>query len=433
MKKLDFVLDDFTRVIYSSKEMEDLWKPRITLISNRVRQLEIETVANFRRRAALVSLSAEELRDNADELSMGRICTVPLGLVPETGMYSSNTQEYKSGPFQFRTLICDPEILPEFYEAWSSVNNHVMGEFLGYPKCCIDFFGKNWPGKVDTTFEMDWSKADNYSIWCNVLLRYLGCRIVFHLPCSMSCDATDRLGSKYFQMFYGTYPKEAKWLEELLSMPLTWSALHGVAEITTPIFKIATRTDAWSDEVIKTLNGNHWKVKEPKEESYPRINTWSANGFNNKQAMKDAHEGVILALGGQYENFSGRLIDLGCGNGELLSKFNEAEVRVGVELAYERFMEGVEDRSDIIFFHTPIIEFCKKIWSELFDLCIIGQNRFKEVTEDEAFTIINKIREKSSWLLITNYNFDTEPDMKLGNGFNLVSGSYNAKLFETTK
>jgi SAM-dependent methyltransferase len=37
---------------------------------------------------------------------------------------------------------------------------------------------------------------------------------------------------------------ECKWLEEILRWPAEWSALHGIAEIRTPVVKIVTLTDA---------------------------------------------------------------------------------------------------------------------------------------------------------------------------------------------
>jgi hypothetical protein len=34
------------------------------------------------------------------------------------------------------------------------------------------------------------------------------------------------------------------WLDEVLAWPVEWSALHGIAEIRTPIAKVAMQTDA---------------------------------------------------------------------------------------------------------------------------------------------------------------------------------------------
>ncbi|HKV37784.1 MAG TPA: hypothetical protein VJX67_01120, partial [Blastocatellia bacterium] len=40
------------------------------------------------------------------------------------------------------------------------------------------------------------------------------------------------------------YRAEIDWTLEVLNWPLEWSALHGIAEVKSPIVKISTRTDA---------------------------------------------------------------------------------------------------------------------------------------------------------------------------------------------
>ena len=45
------------------------------------------------------------------------------------------------------------------------------------------------------------------------------------------------------------------WLEEILSWPASWSALHGIAEVKTPVLKASTRTDATAHEFIVRRHG----------------------------------------------------------------------------------------------------------------------------------------------------------------------------------
>jgi hypothetical protein len=40
------------------------------------------------------------------------------------------------------------------------------------------------------------------------------------------------------------FKEEMEWLRQILSWPVEWSALHGIAEIKTPLLKICTKTDA---------------------------------------------------------------------------------------------------------------------------------------------------------------------------------------------
>ena len=45
------------------------------------------------------------------------------------------------------------------------------------------------------------------------------------------------------------------WLTEILSWPVQWSALHGIAETRTPVFKISSDTDATADKLTLTYLG----------------------------------------------------------------------------------------------------------------------------------------------------------------------------------
>ena len=79
----------------------------------------------------------------------------------------------------------------------------------------------------------------------NVLWRWLGLRPAPHSPCRFDCPSTISLAEGMSEAAKAAgFEEEAGWLDEILSWPVEWSALHGIAEIRTPILKISTRTDA---------------------------------------------------------------------------------------------------------------------------------------------------------------------------------------------
>jgi len=79
----------------------------------------------------------------------------------------------------------------------------------------------------------------------NVLWRWLGIRPVPHLPCSAECVATRSFAEALAEVGrHWEFATEIEWLDEILSWPVEWSALHGIAEIKTPVLKFSTRTDA---------------------------------------------------------------------------------------------------------------------------------------------------------------------------------------------
>jgi hypothetical protein len=95
------------------------------------------------------------------------------------------------------------------------------------------------------------------SIFTNVLWRSVGVRAVPHLPCRFDCHATQKFG----QLFIDTaiqlgFQDEIGWLSQILSWPVEWSALHGIAVIKTPVLKISTRTDATAEKLTVRCLGN---------------------------------------------------------------------------------------------------------------------------------------------------------------------------------
>jgi hypothetical protein len=76
------------------------------------------------------------------------------------------------------------------------------------------------------------------------LLAPLGLHVLPLPPCSLDCPAAAAACASWFELAtrlgYGT---EVGWLRACLGWAITWSVLHGVTEIKTPILKLAVRTE----------------------------------------------------------------------------------------------------------------------------------------------------------------------------------------------
>ena len=84
----------------------------------------------------------------------------------------------------------------------------------------------------------------------NILWRWMGARAVPHLPCRFDCEPTVALAQQCLAVGRAAgFDTEMDWLLEILRWPVEWSALHGIAEIRTPVLKVSTRTDATATEV----------------------------------------------------------------------------------------------------------------------------------------------------------------------------------------
>ena len=90
----------------------------------------------------------------------------------------------------------------------------------------------------------------------NLLLRWIGVRSVFHLPCSADCQPSIVVGRRLRGALGGLgYEDEAGWLEELLTMPVTWSGHAGTARIQTPILRLAVASDPLPRRRVVTRPG----------------------------------------------------------------------------------------------------------------------------------------------------------------------------------
>ena len=155
----------------------------------------------------------------------------------------------------------------------------------------------------------------------------MGPRAVPHLPCSFACRATVDFANTLMalgrELGYGA---EMEWLEEILNWPASWSALHGIAEVKTPVLKASTRTDATAHEFVVRRRGRRVPAEAAAGLGFPfraperpglthslafrkgleapiALHTappeWYAsdNGFSARAAMDEAHRPIVeLAL-----------------------------------------------------------------------------------------------------------------------------------------
>lgn len=146
--------------------------------------------------------------------------------------------------------------LSDFRAAWESADSEQIGVLLGYPECCRRAFRERcvqirsidptWPAAVDSVHRpiSEQCVAVRGGLVANTLWRSLGLRAVPHLPCRFDCEETGRLGQELVNCGVQLgYSDEMSWLKEVLSWPVEWSALHGIAELKAPILKVCTNTD----------------------------------------------------------------------------------------------------------------------------------------------------------------------------------------------
>jgi hypothetical protein len=256
MNRLPVRLPDFTRLAWVSDEAQAVWQPRLQRIGTAWQEVEWRAVAAGIRRAAQRVLSPALMPGLVAEMAQHGLLSFDVARVGVSGApYRATAVVPRSGePFLLRVLITSPQDREAVTAAWQSGQQLLCSSFLGAPDCCARSFARIWEQEryLDATWPMVAELAGERSEIeieaapeANLLLRWLGVRPVPHLPCRFDCPATIALGRQLLAvMRQAGYGLEADWQQEMLRWPMEWSALHGIAEIKTPIVRIMTCTDA---------------------------------------------------------------------------------------------------------------------------------------------------------------------------------------------
>lgn len=366
MHRLPFRLPEWTpRTIWTSPQARQVWEPRIQRISQVWQAVERLLVEEGVRPSTLQNIAPESLPEALKEASTKGLVVLPLSRTAKVAGYQSATTNLGPlDPWDYRCAITKPEFAGSWTQAWNSGDNGHIGELLGYPDCCRNFFEQVWVKEkwMDTTWPMVRSnqkalleKSENIVevTGINILWRWHGLRSVSHLPCKFNCEYSIADGKAALSVMARNHPEEAKWLEEILNWPVEWTALHGIGELRTPISRTTFATDATAEKLTVKYMGTSYPEEGAQGLTFPfrtvvpklnlRLSNSKDNGFASHAAMQEAHSKLLAALNPPY----GTIIDLGCGDGVLLSKI-PAKRRIGVE-SDARVAKLADKRLDKVF------------------------------------------------------------------------------------
>jgi len=215
------------------------------LLSSEFHRAELLTVAEGLRRCATTHLHAEGFDGQLDRLGSMGLVFLPIRRCRRVSGFAHRFYEPRRGEsFNVYGVVArtfrDAE---EFKRASERGTDHrKLGELLGYPECCVDFFCEVWPEVYDPVWESarrsKGARVEEAEVTltevvpaANAALRYFPFRLVPHIPCSFTCGGTGRLA----EAFKGFIP-HWELAEEVLGEPFTWDSFRGVAVIETPRF-----------------------------------------------------------------------------------------------------------------------------------------------------------------------------------------------------
>lgn len=434
-----------------SDTAREIWQPRLQQITQAWLELEWRSVIAGIRACALTSVSPEEFVAQSSTWVEQGLIALPLQVqgVSQYAYSSTGIAVAPGKPIALRIVLGKTDSALAFKQAYDANDNLTIGQLLGFPECCQKFFQQVWveQGCVDTTWQMaantrlpeDRIVDITCSPYANILWRWMGIRSVPHLPCSFHCQSTIALGQQLVQLGRDDgFTQEMDWLMEILNWSVEWSALHGIAEIKTPILKVATRTDATPYKYTVRRVGNATPAAGARGLNFPytvpskplvtgskayqrgieqaiaaptAYPDWYAtdNGFASRLAMESAHRPILDLALATVGTSGGTVVDLGCGNGALLQKLWDANPKIipyGIEVEHDRFRHIA----------TLLPQFaenfvCGNLFTEeslwqsgkQYDLALLMPGRLLEMGSQQASLLKQRLRQHCKQILIYAY------------------------------
>ncbi len=403
MTRLPFVLPEWTRVAWASDRAREVWEPRLARITRAWLEIERWAVVDGVKPSALQQVSPGELPDYVASAVAHGVIAIPLCQTP-AGANAYAAAPSTSGPLVYRVVFTQPDLAADWPSAWATRDDRTIGRFLGFPVCCQEFFQQTWVAdhRVDTTLAMVGDRdADVPPSLANILWRWMGVRLVSHLPCRFDCAASAAIADQLRQVGrdHG-FTEEMDWTTAILSWPVEYTAWRGIAEIRTPILRVSTRTDATREKVTVRYLGTGYPDEGASGTAFPfrrRATTVPLticratpsagdphdNGFASEAALVAAHAAVLEAAGVTTPTTS--VLDLGCGDGRLARALaGPAGYACGVELDPARAQLAAARLNEVIV--GPIADVDR--WRELKAArTLVMPGRLLEVPPDEAARI----------------------------------------------
>jgi SAM-dependent methyltransferase len=452
MDRLPFVLPDFTRQMWVGDAARAVWAPRLRRITQAWLEIEWLAVAEGIRACAVTTVSPEGLVEKGATWLARGLHVLALEIQGAAGTYASTPVATELGkPYVYRVVVGRHDALREFHQAWEASDQASIGRLLGYPPCCFAFFRRVWvdEGMIDTTWPMAVATvgagngARAVSVQgppeANILWRWMGVRAVPHLPCRFDCEATVAFGRRLLEVGRAAgYADEVTWLLEILRWPVEWSALHGIAEILTPVLKVSSRTDATATRYVVQRPGDRYPVEGARGLKFPfpvpggvpytqspafrraldhaaaRVPPtpdWYAsdNGFDSVAAMDAAHMPLVAAAARVLGDAGGDVLDLGCGNGALLAKIRAAApgaVPFGIDRDPTRIAHAREIHPGFAdHFRVGDLMDPESAWAaeRRYGLILLMPGRLVEAGPDKAAQLRGELARSGSRLLVYAY------------------------------
>lgn len=236
VRRLKFAMPGFQRIAWTSVDAKGRWAPVLTRAQDQVRRI-LAALSEGTIGSAIIARYAFEIPATIATCIRGGHGWLVLGKAPAQAM-ADFLQPGTSGDHVWMAI--GPLSRNAELKAWWDAGNIIaIAELLDLPACCAAR-ASAYPSRVESEWNLALEASTSlHDPRTNYLLLRLGISPSLHLPCHPSCAATlARIGPSI------TGPD----LRNILSWPMHWSALHGIAETLTPVLRLVHDTVPTADK-----------------------------------------------------------------------------------------------------------------------------------------------------------------------------------------
>lgn len=238
----------FCRLSWVSDAARELWQPRLMRLAMLQGELALQRVLHGKARCAVAAVQPAQIgslwqRANSRGLGVETLPGAPPG-------DSSTPGELGQRDAQWLLIgsAADRAEARRLLEDKSAEGRDALAALLGVPACCRRAAAE-LPAGAEPLWEMvGGAVRDSPAVvsavpHLNPLFARIGVRAVLHQPCSFHCEASAAAAAESLALLRAAgFATEVDWLAQVLGFATSWSALHGIAEIKTPLFRLITET-----------------------------------------------------------------------------------------------------------------------------------------------------------------------------------------------
>ena len=116
--------------------------------------------------------------------------------------------------------------------SFSNISDDKLGQLLGYPECCINFFNRN--KSLARKYNMDYvplilkNEQMQAPYLINNIIRYFGYSLISHFPCTYHCENSIKIARKNLEILGKCVPDIAVMLKKKLKSLVIFTEKHGI-------------------------------------------------------------------------------------------------------------------------------------------------------------------------------------------------------------